>query len=120
MRRSELGSSCKVINEIIKNSEDDEETDQCDNKFKNYYINKTRQLLTRYLIEDNDINDSDLKVLHDFTNEQINTFHAILSNLQNSYWNRLKAINQSIKMNTIDYLLVLSKLAQAETALFTD
>jgi len=103
------------IKEIIKNLEDDEETGQINNKFKNYYINKIRQLLTRYLIEDNNTNNLDLKVLHDFTNEQVNTFHAILSNLQNSYWTRLKAINQSIKMNTIDYSLVVSKLAQAET-----
>ena len=76
---------------------------------------RLHSLLRKYLIEDGqDDGEANVSVLHDFTNEQRNSFNAMVSNLSTRYGDRLRSVSRLIRINRQDYSALSRKLTDID------
>lgn len=95
----------------------DDAPQQIDDKIRDYYVIKVESLLNKYLVEEGqDLPEMNVRILHDFTAEQRNSFDAILLNLRTAFRSKLHSLHRSLRINKLEYSEISRKLSWAESA----
>ena len=86
-----------------------------DKKIKEHYVSKVSELAHKFLIEEQGVEQDNIKLLHNFHNDESNRFKAMLSALRTTYKQSLQNLNSELKSNRTTYNAVSRTLGNAES-----
>ncbi len=103
------------IEQVVRELKSDSDFVLSENGSKEKFVSRIRSLLVKHLIEEEPRYQAATKALHDFSDEQMNAFDSLYSNLSSSYKERFQELVRSMRVNASDYSRVSSRLMNAES-----